>query len=163
MSEQRKSKNNSDKIMGKSGLKRMVLQLLWSIAIVAAFLVLFGRMSASINISSIENGISLIDPDGGVYEVIYVDIELIQLIELPEDYGACVDGETSKGFSYGLWQNDEWGTYSLCVKNSVEKAVFISQSGKALVFNYEGIASTESFYNAMLQAMSGEKEQSVVH
>jgi len=127
-------------------------RLLWIVAIVAVFITLFGHTSAAISVSSIEKGISLTDPQGGVYEVLYEDIELIQLIELPENYGTCIEGETDKGFSYGSWKNDAWGTYSLCVRNSVREAIFISQKNGVLVFNYEGTTSTESFYQELSTA-----------
>lgn len=153
----RESRKNRKKKRSHLGLKRTGVRLLWIVALVAVFLALFGSRSATIAVSSIEKGISLTGPDGGVYEVFYADIEIIQLIELPENYGTCIDGGIDKGFSYGLWENDEWGTYSLCVRNSVRQAILISQKGNVLVFNYEGITSTESFYHALLEAISGEE------
>ena len=133
----------------EKGIVRMLLQLLGVVVIVAVFLAVFGRMSVKTGISVADGGIVLTDPEGRAAEIIYADITELELITLPENYGECIEGGSKGGFSYGVWENDAWGSYRLCVKDKVKEAIRIRQQDETIVFNYEGEQSTESFFAAL--------------
>lgn len=140
--------NNMDEKTEK-GIMRMLTQLLGVVVIVAVFLIVFGRMSGKTGVNVTEGGIVLTDLEGGTAEIIYADITELELIALPEDYGECIEGGSKGGFTYGMWKNDAWGSYRLCVKDKVPEAILVRQGDGLIIFNYEGDESTESFFAAL--------------
>ncbi|MCD8122052.1 MAG: hypothetical protein LUE65_07425 [Clostridiales bacterium] len=141
-----------------SALNQMILHLLSVIAIVAVFLFLFGKMSVQVTITASDGGIVVTDPQGREYPIRYAEVEELQLAELPQDYGACVDGETKRGYHYGIWQSDEWGEYFLCVRDAAKTAIRIRQGQSILILNYEGEQSTESLYEALREEVNKNRE-----
>ena len=128
---------------------RAAAHLLGVAVIVAVFLIVFGKLSAKTGVSSIDGGIALVDPSGSALEIIYADVTELALISLPETYGFCIEGASEKGYRYGLWENEEWGKYRLCVKEDMKKAIKVRQKDQILIFNYEGNKTTESFFEAL--------------
>lgn len=133
----------------EKGFVRAVLHLLGVVAAAAIFLAVFGKWSVKTGVYAAEGGIRLEMPSGSTCEIIYEDITELKLISLPDDYGVCIDGDRKKGCSYGVWENDDWGSYTLCVKDDVPDAVWIRQGNDIIVFNYEGSKPTKSFYEAL--------------
>lgn len=137
--------------MKEKGFKpsRTIVHLLGVVVIAGIFLGIFGKFSAKTDISSIDGGIALVDPSGSSREIIYSRVTELSLISLPESYGTCLEGASEKGYRYGLWENEDWGQYTLCVKENAKKAIWVRQGDEILVFNYEGDKPTESFYEAL--------------
>lgn len=132
---------------------KVILHLVSVIVIVSLFLLLFGRVSGRTGIQSIDGGIAVVDPSGKTYEILYVEVTEVELIDLPENLGVCIDGASARGYSYGVWENDDWGRFDLCIKDDVKEAVRIRQGDEIFIFNYEGSQSTESFYDALLKKL----------
>lgn len=135
---------------------KMILHLLSVIVIVSLFLLLFGRVSGRTGVQSIDGGIAVVDPSGKTYEILYADVTEVELIALPESPGSCVDGASARGYSYGTWENDDWGRFDLCIKDDVKEAVRICQGDEIFIFNYEGSQSTKSFYEALQKKLQEE-------
>ncbi len=137
-----------------SPLTRTFVQMGVVVLIVTIFLIVFGQMSQSVDISSIDGGISFTDPSGETYDIVYACVTEMELKDLPDDLGVCLEGESKKrGLSYGTWQSDEYGIYRLCIKTSVKEAIFVWQGNELFVLNYEGKTSTQSFFDALSEAI----------
>lgn len=133
----------------KISVFQMIPHLAGAVVVVAAFILIFGRMSVNIMIYELDGGIGIESPDGHLYDIIYEDIEELKLVYLPETYGKCVDGISEKEFSYGTWKNESWGEYELCVKDEVKEAIWICTNGRILVFNFEGSQPTKELYEEL--------------
>lgn len=142
----------------ESSFKRTLISLIGAVFAVALFLIVFGRTNANVSISQTEGGLSVAGLEGYEYRVLYGEIEDVSLADLPEDTGTCLSGDVKSGLSCGAWENESWGTFSLCIKNSVTKAIVVKMTDETLVFNYENAASTESLYEALLRQCSADEE-----
>lgn len=139
-------------------MQKTAAHMLGVVCIVGLILLVFGKTKDTVEISATAGGIFLTDPGGCSYEIIYEDISDIRLVQLSENYGKCLEGGSENGFNYGVWENEEWGRYFLCVREAVGRAVYVCQKGNIFIFNYEGAESTENFYKALNQIYKDDKE-----
>lgn len=137
-----------------SGMQRTLTRLLGVVVVVTIFIIVFGWGTTKVTISALENGgITLTDPGGGEHSIVYAEVTAVQLVDMPADFGICIDGGNDKGFHYGTWENEQWGRYSLCVKDSISNVILVKQNSGVTLFNYEGVTPTESFYEALVNSV----------
>lgn len=77
-----------------------------------------------------------------------IDLNRLQSIETREvtAVGSCVDGGESGGYLFGIWENEEFGTYHLCKLSDVPTCVVVIQdNGSVTVFNFESNETTLEF------------------
>ncbi|MCD7920783.1 MAG: hypothetical protein LUG45_12090 [Clostridiales bacterium] len=88
------------------------------------------------------------------FQVAYDEIASIALEELP-DLGAAVDGGEDGSFRYGVWENDTWGTYTLCLTVNMNTCIVLTlQDGSIYVFNYGDEDSTQIVYEDLPRALA---------
>lgn len=93
--------------------------------------------------------LTLNGPEGFTVEI---DLNDVKSIESRSEYipGTCVTGNTSDGYSYGIWENEEFGEYQLCVLDKVPACVvIIEDNGTVTVFNFENTRTTIDFGNTL--------------
>lgn len=97
--------------------------------------------------------------EGSVFSISFHEEELIQFTkdeivsaELLDtlNMGSAVRDMSEDGYFAGEWENDVWGSYTLCVKQSIEKYVVLRTDEQVFVFNYSNAATTEGICNALL-------------
>jgi hypothetical protein len=69
------------------------------------------------------------------------------------DLGKYVSGIETKKYKFGVWENDEFGEYSLCIYSNVEKYIIVKTSTNIFVFNIESVDATDSFYQAFMELL----------
>lgn len=79
-----------------------------------------------------------------------VTLELsdISSIETVSEFtpGDCIDGGSEGSYSYGIWENTEFGQYRLCILNNVSLWVVMTEKdGHITVLNFENDQTTEEF------------------
>ncbi|MCD7835009.1 MAG: hypothetical protein LUH00_13660 [Lachnospiraceae bacterium] len=92
-----------------------------------------------------DTSVTVICPDEEEFTVNYADVTSLDLIS-DADYGICISGKDSGSKYYGTWENDLWGTYSLCIFTSISNCIVIHANDSVLVFNYESASITESLF-----------------
>lgn len=86
-------------------------------------------------------------------EVRYDDIEdLEQAKDL--DLGQCLEGGETKRCRYGLWENDAFGQYRLCVWTGLTQYVVLDTAEGTVVCNYESDEATGSLYDALVKFLA---------
>ena len=84
---------------------------------------------------------------GFEFNIVYEDVEKIQLTELPE-FGTLEKGSDTASLKCGNWKNSLWGEYHLCVIPDVNQCVQVTlKDGRTVVFNYKEVENTQGVYS----------------
>ncbi|MCD8023371.1 MAG: hypothetical protein LUF30_10540 [Lachnospiraceae bacterium] len=67
------------------------------------------------------------------------------------DLGEPVEVISEEKYLVGTWENEEWGQYTLAVKESLECYAVVTTESGVFVFNYESKDTTESICEALLE------------
>lgn len=87
------------------------------------------------------------------WEVSYGQIRTLDLIQLP-DYGQLVEGSEKSSLCCGIWENELWGSYTLCIDPRVETCIAITmEDGSVCVLNYENGDSTQQLYKMFTELL----------
>lgn len=79
--------------------------------------------------------------------------EEISSVELLDtfDAGEALEAVSEEGYLVGEWENDVWGTYTLCINQEIETYVVVTTDERIFVFNYMNEDTTESICSALLE------------
>jgi len=64
------------------------------------------------------------------------------------DLGTYISGTQTKSYRVGVWENEEFGKYNLCIYANVSRYIVVESSNDVFVFNLESEEATDSFYKA---------------
>ncbi|MCC8102839.1 MAG: hypothetical protein LIP11_11480 [Clostridiales bacterium] len=65
--------------------------------------------------------------------------------------GEAVETISEDRYIAGTWENEEWGTYVLCIKENLDSYLVVTTEETVFVFNYESEKTTESLCSALLE------------
>ncbi len=103
-----------------------------------------------------EEGINISGPENSGFSIPYSYIISIEENENAQ-YGNAVDGNEDQKFRYGLWKNEEWGTYKLCASVKNTKCIVVTATDDIYVFNYGNAAETDELYTNIIELLSSVK------
>lgn len=87
-------------------------------------------------------------PEEFSFSVDYDEISSTELVDFT-DSGTMLSGGENSSYAWGVWENDAWGEYSMCVIKKLDTAILITtQDGERMVFNYESDDTTASLFQA---------------
>lgn len=115
---------------------------LWTIAILAVFLVVSFFRGGGPSLSLGEDRLTMQTPDDQVYEVRYEDVTTVSLL-YGANYGTCLEGKGEGRYLYGRWENAAWGEYDLCVTSKIDCCLLIETEKGTLAINYSSEEETE--------------------
>jgi len=126
------------------------------VALVFSFLFYRSKTSQDIYMEPGEESIYLKSRSDDECTVLYEDITSVSLVSASSlDYGTMTaDGHEGKKYKSGIYENEEFGTYSLFVSTSVDNAIILKTADTACVFNFESEDNTEAVYNALCKLLS---------
>lgn len=136
-------KNNSRSPQNLAKYRSLLIPLL---IIIIYTIYQFVGGGAAADFSWSETSVTVICPDETEFNMNYADVTSLELYT-DVDYGICVSGNDSGSAYYGTWENDLWGTYSLCVTQSIGNCIVMQTDDATLVFNYE----SEEITSALLE------------
>lgn len=122
--------------------------LIFISAIFAMLMVLIFR-SSSVNIwvNSDEEMLYITSPRQNM-DIPKKDISAVELVARRE-LGTCVDGFSHEQYCCGVWENDLWGEYDLCVIPEQEHYIVLTlKSGRKIVFTASTNEKTKAVYEA---------------
>ena len=97
-----------------------------------------------------DDSITVSGPQETFFSVRYEDLETIALLD-DFDRGECTDGGKKYNHSFGTWNCEIFGEYTLIAMSKVNKHIAITdKDGHTLVFNYESEEVTENLYGLIL-------------
>lgn len=115
-----------------------------------------GPTSVSVQVDNDARTLSITGPEKFSLSIDFDDIAALSLVT-DEDKGSVVNGNTQSNCSYGVWQNDTRGEYTLCVNdNNSSRIALETADGQFIVFNFEDSDATESLYTAFHALLFGE-------
>ncbi|MCD7812742.1 MAG: hypothetical protein LUH20_01585 [Lachnospiraceae bacterium] len=92
-----------------------------------------------------ETSVTVICPDETEFTIDYADVTSLELCT-DANYGTCISGNDSGSAYYGTWENDLWGTYSLCVTQSIGNCIVMQTDDATFVINYESEEITSALF-----------------
>ncbi|MCD8085679.1 MAG: hypothetical protein LUF28_05045 [Clostridiales bacterium] len=119
--------------------------------LMAAILVILTLVSTlnkegAVTLNYTEEALTVNGADGYSFQVAYDEIASVALEELP-DLGTAVEGGSDAAFRYGVWENDTWGEYTLCLTTTMDTCVVLTLlDGGVYVFNYGDEDGTQAVY-----------------
>jgi len=114
--------------------------------------------AASVGIDFNDTQIVISGPSGT--EPISINYNDIQSITLLDNYnvGTKLSGVKNRRLYYGTFENDTYGTYSLCAVPSISSIIEIRTENDIVLFNYESNKVTTALSASMTEFVS-EKQQ----
>ena len=70
-------------------------------------------------------------------------------VDLKYEVGTMISGKSDRLLYYGVFQNELYGEYLLCVRPSVENAIRINMEDQMVIFNYESEEVTAELCDTM--------------
>lgn len=136
-------------------MKNKVIRFLLLLLVLAAFTVLSRFLGgANITLDFDEDALTIGGPKKLSVIVEYDRIAGLELVELA-DTGTLVSGGENRSYSWGTWENDTWGRYTLCAAKKADTAILITtQDGESLVFNYQDDDTTTSIFQMFTELLA---------
>lgn len=122
--------------------------IIWFVFIVA--LSFFMRPNQPVQTNASAGAMDVIGASGYTISVSYDEVTGAELRET-FDFGELIDGTDSKNEKSGLWENEEFGRYRLCVNAKIKPCIVLTVNEEILVINFESAKSTRSLYNALIE------------
>jgi hypothetical protein len=105
-----------------------------------------------ISVSVQDDHLSLSYSAGDSMTVRYEDILLVKEGQ-DLDLGRYVSGTETDKYRFGVWENEGFGNYSLCVYTDVAHYIAVETSNGMVIFNLESDDATDSFYEAFQEML----------
>lgn len=142
--------------------RRTRMILLDIIIFIAAVFILRGRVgSNSIKVSIGQESLTLSttssDEENADSTRMTISFDDIRTISLKEDLdiGVCYSGTDENRLKFGVFDNDEFGTYHLAATKTPSNYIVIqTDSDGFYVFNYESTDATESLEGALIDLLN---------
>lgn len=141
---------------GGSGKGRQLRTFATSLLILVLFFFLFqGSLVSPVTIDLTGETMTLSGTGEYAVTLPYAEIVSIALTD-SLDLGEMVDGTSDNNGSSGVWQNSQWGEYSLFTGAKMTRYIVVArEDGSVVVFNYENDSSTELFYTSLRDMLEG--------
>lgn len=92
-----------------------------------------------------EESLSLSGPGEFTVSVEFKDLTSVEFRDRL-DLGVCMSGGSENGYTYGIWENEEFGEYTLHVLTKVKAYMILTEAdGGIVVLNLENAQTTEAF------------------
>ncbi len=119
---------------------------------VGLLIYLLARKPEGISVAVNGDHLSLSYASGEAVTIQYSDILSVEEIVNLEP-GQIISGAETKAFKYGIWQNEEFGKYHVCIYTKVPRAVLVTATTGRYVFNFDSEDATNRFYAAFVQML----------
>ena len=140
--------------MGNISLKRnRRLNILIVMVIFAGmtFYCLFMGRSQEIMLKFESARLQIVYPDTSI-ELPYSSIRNISYMEFPE-FGSCIKGGKEKTYQYGIWENELWGRYYMCVYSTSPTCIVIDAGEDIYVISGDSEITTSEIYNKFVEIL----------
>jgi hypothetical protein len=124
------------------------IKIILGICLLAAIIIyMVSTDTESISVAVNDDYLILSYSSGDSFEIKLIDITSVKE-KRNLDLGKFVSGIETKKYNFGVWKNDEFGEYNLCIYSNVEKYIVVETTTNIFVFNIESDDATDSFYQA---------------
>lgn len=111
-----------------------------------------GRGSITVQVNEEAVGIA-----GPSMETVFIELDDIDSVQIFDsfDSGKCISGINTEKYQDGIYWNQEFENYHLCVKKSVNAFIVIETDADKYIFNCESEKATDRIYQNLMKR--GEK------
>lgn len=130
---------------------------IWILVVLVAFTgITLVRGGFENNINFGEDSLTLFGPEKYSYTVVYDDITAITLVDLTDlGTGTSVSGDENRNCKWGVYKNDLWNEYTLCISKKIENAIQLTlHNGDVVVFNLESAETTAAILDMFEELLS---------
>lgn len=122
--------------------------------IVAFFLLSSLRGQTTVNVGFDEDSLTLTAPKEYSLVVDYDQVDTVELVD-SFDPGSAVSGDENRGCRWGVWENSNWGQYTMTVSKKIDNAILLTKiNGEKVVFNFENETSTASMHQMFTELLA---------
>ena len=121
---------------------------IWTVLILLAVLIYTVIAGPAITVAADREHLKLDMPNHAV--VLPYDSITAASLEKSVDYGVCSVGKDARQYKCGTWENEAWGSYTLCVYTAAEQCVVLETTTGRYVVNMASDADTERLYEMIL-------------
>lgn len=134
--------------------------LIWLIVVVVAFAIFSTvRGGTSTYLDFGDAALTVTGPENFSYVIDYDEISSIDLVD-EFDPGTMISGGATRKYQWGIWENQAYGEFTLCVSKRIDNALIISlANGETLVINYESEDTTEALLGLINNLINNSKSQ----
>ena len=134
---------------GKKAFWINLVIILLLIAIVTIRSVMGGDSNTAFTLQ--EDRLTLSGPGDFMVSFEFVNVASLEFRET-FDRGSCISGESGKTYSYGVWENAEFGQYTLHALTKVSACIVVTETdGGVNVFNVDNAKTTEEFASSLAE------------
>jgi len=133
-------------------LVQKAIRILGILILIVILVYLLTRKNEGISVAVKDDYLSLSYSSVDTYEINYKDITSIAETQ-DLDLGTYISGIETNNNKFGIWENNEFGKYKLCIIANVERYMVINTSNDKYVFNLESVDATDSFYKAFMELL----------
>jgi hypothetical protein len=120
---------------------------------------LLAKKADGISVVVKDDHLSLSHSSGDTFDLRFKDI--LSVTEIQDlNLGKYVSGTDTKRYRFGIWDNDKFGEYKLCIYANVTRYIVVKTSNNIFVFNIESADATDSFYKAFQDLLQSSQAQS---
>lgn len=117
------------------------------------------RNSNPVTYQFTSDSVTLTGPDNAPAPITVSYDTILSVYELSElELGTNLSGLNTAACQFGTWENDLFGTYTLCAYSSVTEYMVIQTSDGTVVCNYESADATQHMYTAFLDLLNNNDE-----
>lgn len=117
------------------------------------------RNSNPVTYQFASSSVTLTGPDNAPAPVTVSYDTILSVYEITElELGECLSGMNNKTCQFGTWENDTFGTYTLCAYTPVTEYMVIQTTGGTVVCNFESADATQHMYTAFLDLLNAKEE-----
>ena len=130
--------------------KALWINLIIVLALIAIVMIRSIRGGGSdVDFALSEDRLSISGPGEFTVSVEFSDVSSIAFRD-SLDQGVCIDGGSEGSYTYGIWENEEFGQYALHVLTKVNAYIVLTEvDGDVIVFNIESDKTTEAFSESL--------------
>ena len=132
--------------------------LFWFVLLAAIILFSLIYKPKKITLAVEENFLSCSYTSSEPLKIHFSDILSINL-QKDLEIGEYISGIQTKDHHFGVWKNDQFGEYKLCIEMDVHLFLVIFTPEDKYVINFESEDSTESFYKAFMELLEKKQEE----
>ena len=129
------------------------------VLVLVAFIVLTSIFGGTgMNVDFGEDSLTVFGPGKYSFTVDYDRVADMERVELT-DPGAMISGGENRSYCWGSWENEAWGSYTLCASKKIDTAIHMTTTdGEHLVFNFQDEDTTASILEMFTQLLAHRAE-----
>jgi hypothetical protein len=131
---------------------QQTIRILGICLLVGILIYLLMKKPEGISVAVKDDHLSLVYSTGDSFDIRYKDI--LSVVETQDlDPGKYISGIDTKKYKFGVWDNNEFGKYHLCIYANVERYIVVKTSTEIFVLNFESVDATDSFFKAFMELL----------